>query len=45
MNDPDGNQIMDATSCYLVIEPNERLIWTTVIDQLVEHISSGAAGK
>ena len=31
MNDPDGNQMMDATGCYLVIEPNERLVWTSAL--------------
>lgn len=31
MNDPDGNQMMDSTSCYLVIEPNERLVWTSAL--------------
>jgi uncharacterized protein YndB with AHSA1/START domain len=31
MNDPDGNQIMDGTSCYLEVAPNERLVWTTAL--------------
>jgi hypothetical protein len=31
MTDPDGNQMMDGTSCYLEIIPNERLVWTTAL--------------
>ena len=31
MNDPDGNQMVDSTGCYLVIEPNERLVWTNAL--------------
>lgn len=31
MNDPDGNQMMDSTGCYLEIVPNEKLVWTSVL--------------
>ena len=31
MNDPDGEQMMDGTSCYLEVTPNERLVWTTAL--------------
>jgi uncharacterized protein YndB with AHSA1/START domain len=31
MNDPDGQQMMDGTSCYLEIIPHERLVWTTAL--------------
>lgn len=31
MNDPDGNQMMDETGCYVEIVPNERLVWTTAL--------------
>ena len=31
MNDPDGNEMMDSTGCYLVIEPSERLVWTSAL--------------
>ena len=31
MNDPDGNQAMDGTSCYLEVIPNERLVWTSAL--------------
>jgi len=31
MNDPEGAQMMDGTSCYLVVTPNERLVWTTAL--------------
>lgn len=31
MNDPDGEQVMDATSCYLEILEDERLVWTTAL--------------
>ncbi|MFV0317756.1 MAG: SRPBCC family protein [Microthrixaceae bacterium] len=29
MNDPDGNQMMDETGCYLEVVPDKRLVWTT----------------
>ena len=29
MNDPEGNQMMDETGCFLEIIPNERLVWTS----------------
>ncbi len=29
MNDPEGNQMMDETGCYLEVVQNERLVWTT----------------
>jgi uncharacterized protein YndB with AHSA1/START domain len=31
MNDPDGEQVMDQTSCYLEIVPNERLVWSAAL--------------
>ena len=31
MNDPDGEQMMDGTFCYLEVTPNERLVWTTAL--------------
>jgi uncharacterized protein YndB with AHSA1/START domain len=31
MNDPDGNQMMDSTGCYLEIVPGERLVWTAAL--------------
>lgn len=31
MNDPDGNQMMDSTGCYLEIVPNEKLVWTSAL--------------
>jgi uncharacterized protein YndB with AHSA1/START domain len=31
MLDPDGEQMMDTTSCYLEIVPHERLVWTTAL--------------
>ena len=31
MNDPDGNQMMDLTGCYLEVVPNERLVWTSAL--------------
>lgn len=31
MQDPDGNQLMDGTSCYLEIVPDRRLVWTTAL--------------
>jgi uncharacterized protein YndB with AHSA1/START domain len=31
MNDPDGEQMMDGTNCYLEVIPNERLVWTTAL--------------
>ncbi|MEO1062062.1 MAG: SRPBCC domain-containing protein [Actinomycetota bacterium] len=31
MLDPDGNQLMDGTSCYLEIVPGERLVWTSAL--------------
>lgn len=31
MCDPDGNQMMDGTSCYLEIIPNQRLVWTSAL--------------
>lgn len=31
MNDPEGNQMMDETGCYLEVVPNERLVWTTAL--------------
>lgn len=31
MNDPDGNQMMDETGCYLEVVPNARLVWTTAL--------------
>ena len=31
MNDADGEQVMDGTSCYLEVTPNERLVWTTAL--------------
>lgn len=31
MNDPDGNQMMDETGCYLEVTPNERLVWTSAL--------------
>jgi uncharacterized protein YndB with AHSA1/START domain len=31
MNDPDGNQMMDSTGCYLDVTPNERLVWTSAL--------------
>lgn len=31
MNDPDGNQTMDETGCYLEIVPNERLVWSAAL--------------
>ena len=31
MNDPDGNQMMDSTGCYLEIVPDERLVWTAAL--------------
>ena len=31
MNDPDGQQMMDGTRCYLEVTPNERLVWTTAL--------------
>lgn len=31
MNDPDGNQMMDETGCYLEVIPNERLVWTSAL--------------
>lgn len=31
MNDPEGQQMMDETGCFLEIIPNERLIWTTAL--------------
>jgi uncharacterized protein YndB with AHSA1/START domain len=31
MMSPDGEQVMDGTSCYVEIVPNERLAWTTAL--------------
>ena len=31
MNSPDGEQMMDGTSCYLEIVPNERLVWSAAL--------------
>jgi uncharacterized protein YndB with AHSA1/START domain len=31
MNDPDGQQMMDGTGCYLEIIRNERLVWTSAL--------------
>lgn len=31
MNDPDGEQMMDGTSCYIEVVPNERLVWTSAL--------------
>ena len=31
MNDPEGNQMMDSTGCYLEIVPGERLVWTAAL--------------
>lgn len=31
MNDPDGQQMMDSTGCYLEVVPDERLVWTTAL--------------
>lgn len=31
MNDPDGNQMMDETGCYLEVIPDERLVWTSAL--------------
>ena len=31
MNDPDGQQIMDSTGCFLEIVSNERLVWTSAL--------------
>jgi uncharacterized protein YndB with AHSA1/START domain len=31
MNDPDGQQMMDETGCYLDIVADERLVWTSAL--------------
>ena len=31
MNDPDGQEIMDSTGCYLEVVPDERLVWTSAL--------------
>jgi uncharacterized protein YndB with AHSA1/START domain len=31
MNSPEGEQMMDGTSCYLEIVPDERLVWSTAL--------------
>ena len=41
MNDPDGNVMMDSTGCYLVIEPGERLIWTSALTKDYRPQQSG----
>jgi len=31
MNDPDGEQMMDSTGCFLDVVPDERLVWTSAL--------------
>lgn len=31
MNDPDGEEMVDSTGCYLEIVPNQRLVWTSAL--------------